>query len=117
MPAPAGQALNENSPLHELAAAARRLNQAIEGYTRSALRASLDLGDAVGLIRTLNALLGPRVIRLIDGLHCPHCGTKIVNYPEETNTGWRLTCRNCHGDLLDVDEGDLLVAEDEEPTS
>jgi hypothetical protein len=54
--------------------------------------------------RTLSALLGPRAIRLIDGLRCPHCESTIANYPEETDTGWRLICRNCHGDLLVVDE-------------
>jgi uncharacterized protein YbaR (Trm112 family) len=62
-----------------------------------------------GLLRTLTAMLGSRTIRLIDGLHCPHCHSEVRNYPEETDTGWRLLCPGCHGDLL--------VVEDEEPAS
>jgi DNA-directed RNA polymerase subunit RPC12/RpoP len=58
---------------------------------------------AEGLLRALSAILGPRTIRLIDGLRCPRCGSKIVNDPEETDHGWRLLCRECHIDILAVD--------------
>jgi hypothetical protein len=43
--------LNENSPLSELATAIRHLNHAILEHQRSALRTSLDLGDALAWAR------------------------------------------------------------------
>jgi hypothetical protein len=60
--------LNENTPLSDLAAAARRLNQAIAGYTRSALRVSLDLGDVLALARGRVAARRWKTWRIE---HCP----------------------------------------------
>ena len=42
---------NENTPLSDLAAAIRRLNEVILEHQRSALRTSLDLGDALAWAR------------------------------------------------------------------
>jgi hypothetical protein len=43
--------LNQNAPLPDLAAAIRRLNSAIQEHTRSVLRVSMDLGDALAWAR------------------------------------------------------------------
>jgi hypothetical protein len=59
---------------------------------------------AEGLLRALAVVLDDRIIRLVDGLHCPACQAEIHNDPEETDDGWRIVCRNCHRDLLVVEE-------------
>ena len=43
--------IGENSPLPDLAATIRRLNQEISDYVRATLRGSLDLGDALSWAR------------------------------------------------------------------
>ena len=45
-------------------------------------------------------------VRLVSGLNCPFCGTRLRNTPEETCDGWRIGCPNidCQRDFLIVDE-------------
>jgi hypothetical protein len=63
--------------------------------------------QAEGLLRVLTAVLGSNtVVRLVDGLRCPRCQAGICNDAMLTNDGWRLTCRECHVDILAV-EGDV----------
>jgi hypothetical protein len=63
---------------------------------------------AQGLLRVLEAVLGfHTVVRLVDGLQCPRCQARIHNDAELTDDGWRLTCRECHVDILAV-EGEVL---------
>jgi hypothetical protein len=60
--------INENSPLLELAAAIRRLDEAISEHQRSALRTSADLGDALAWAR---ARVAPRQWKAWRADHCP----------------------------------------------
>jgi hypothetical protein len=60
--------LNENAPLSDLAAAIRRFNQVILEHTRSALRTSLDLGDALAWARTRVETRGWKAWRTVN---CP----------------------------------------------
>jgi hypothetical protein len=57
------------------------------------------------MLRLRDAVLDDRTIRIADGLSCPACGTVIrATDPEETNSGWRITCSSCHRDLIVVEE-------------
>jgi hypothetical protein len=60
--------VNENTPLHDLAAAIRRYSRAIQDYTRNALRASMDLGDVLALAR---ARVEPRRWKAWRLANCP----------------------------------------------
>lgn len=60
--------LDENAPLADLAAAIRRFNQVILDHQRSALRTSLDLGDALGWARARVAVRRWKAWR---AEHCP----------------------------------------------
>jgi hypothetical protein len=54
-----------------------------------------------GLLRIRSAVLGNRIIRLVDGLNCPRRAHAIHNEPERTNDGWRILCPNCHIDIIE----------------
>ena len=45
-------------------------------------------------------------VRLVSGLNCPYCGTRLRNVPEESRDGWRIGCPNidCQRDFLIVEE-------------
>jgi hypothetical protein len=45
-------------------------------------------------------------VRLLSGLSCPFCRTRLRNIPEETSDGWRIGCSNsdCQRDFLIVEE-------------
>jgi hypothetical protein len=60
--------IDEKSSLPELAATIRRLNRVISDYTRSALRASLDLGSALTWARARVEVRGWKSWR---HEHCP----------------------------------------------
>jgi hypothetical protein len=65
--------LNENTPLSDLAAAIRRFNQVILDHQRSALRTSLDLGDALACAR---ARVATRRWKAWRAEHCPALGKR-----------------------------------------
>jgi hypothetical protein len=47
-----------------------------------------------------SATLDGMELRLVEGLHCPHCNRSLRNFPDRLGHGFRLICIDCHHEIL-----------------